>query len=1477
MDLLKQCQQWFEQDEAQKVIDTLEAIPAEERTPELDSELAKAYIAVAHIGEREPFEKALELLAPHEEYFAEDHCWNYRIALAYYCLDEEGPALRYFEKALKARPGDKDTQEYIDDCRRRLSLPRFEKNFRERTQEAWAAFSQIEAELRQIIDTDETHQRGEELVEKCGNALKTALRDTSFELGFNGEKYELILSPEGLRSRLFPLVYFQKQAPESVLEHWNIWVGRQPCEGFELRAGEIEVRAEDVQVWAEKTADNQMNLVLYCEKLTPLLKEEPDRGWWALSMLVDQTIGEVSAIALIAGFDVSAQPKDEPATPLTELPELVQSMGLSLWRDGSDYLENSYIAYELEPIKDPEADWRLDVYTGSCRLPVMINEYMAACTDTVDEYHRDGIAAGFLCYPVDSFTGEERSNAILDFRDALQESILDKAGAETVTFLGGATGLYYGYLDLITWDLPAVLDAAKDFFADSCVAQGAFHVFRRDVGAVRLWEREPEPEIHEETGSLLSAEDIETLAAFDEGTAGYFGKMLRWLEDFIKTGVEEERFSEKQAHQDLQIALWYAFASNNLDDYIHYYRTVEWMKASEKNAAGCATWYYRYSVALMYCGRLEEALEYAERGAQEEPDYPWIWLQVGKLRAHFGNKAGALDAVKQGLKLEPGDYEFLTLKKEIEAGAPLEQMEYHWINPDADQTLQQGLDADADDKQRSISCITVDQEGLEHFWQIFGPKPEECITDSPYTQFPYPAQDRTIDLVFQMNEAGMSKLHSDWLEELKGWIQSGRWLDRNHPDGRAAHLDTVLVGLDYRMGLLYKLTEDDAYFQIFLNPDGTEQEGTFWSSEENRVPEVYTEEEMSAVEQHIKNTFGEFENVFHELVSPDIHVDICVVPPSEERDYYTLVTMGMGAHRMNVPEELAEYKLERAELAIALPPDWKLDEESLKNERWYWPIGLLKVLARLPISNDTWLGFGHTMDKQSPFAEDTKLCAAILVGPQDVVWNGGEVCTLPSSEEVNFYQVIPLYHNEMEYKMEHDADALLEKMAGISFVVNPTRQNAITRGTLAEEEFTGDMDDAAWHLKSIQEKGLPVDEINAYNHMAIYLRWCMEHDLMSAEFMERYWEQVQPFMADLSRANLRGFIRDQLKGQLFGALFNKEGAAFAGYYYGEADSPYFPSDIDNYALEYFGSEQYYSDKFQNEAYLFIPFDENYYQAMAKVMKKRFVNWQGQSFDEATLEPSNLAEAMMEYLDCECTYFPSMTDDDPIMSAYNYAKRESVKEGFVPVLIKADDEILWECLIMNSDPDSDGQDDYAFDPEKVAEYRKKMLSAPVENSKAVLEEMIGQRKEEAEDDDMDWDEEILGEMEGGYDNRRFSSYWNSDNNMTYPLILAKIPVKNPWEIFAYLPFGGWNECPDTPELMAVAKYWFEQHGAVPAAMSHDELEFLLPAPVSEKEAIDVAVELYGFCPDVIDQGPEDATVGALADVLRQSTVWYFWWD
>ena len=51
-----------------------------------------------------------------------EHTWNFRMAYAYYYLDQEGPALTYFERALNARPGDEDTLALIEDCRRRLAL-----------------------------------------------------------------------------------------------------------------------------------------------------------------------------------------------------------------------------------------------------------------------------------------------------------------------------------------------------------------------------------------------------------------------------------------------------------------------------------------------------------------------------------------------------------------------------------------------------------------------------------------------------------------------------------------------------------------------------------------------------------------------------------------------------------------------------------------------------------------------------------------------------------------------------------------------------------------------------------------------------------------------------------------------------------------------------------------------------------------------------------------------------------------------------------------------------------------------------------------------------------------------------------------------------------------------------------------------------------------------------------------------------------
>lgn len=171
---------------------------------------------------------------------------------------------------------------------------------------------------------------------------------------------------------------------------------------------------------------------------------------------------------------------------------------------------------------------------------------------------------------------------------------------------------------------------------------------------------------------VLSPQDVENLEAMSDGSTGYFYKMLDYLEKRVEDGVRRGRFSEEAAKADLETALWYSYACNNLDEYESYCRAAQWMAASEGSAeaARCGMWYYRYSCALLYCGRLEEALAYAEKGVAVEPDYVWGWLQLGKLRSHFGDTAGAWPPVERGLALEPGDYEFTTLARETgRAGA----------------------------------------------------------------------------------------------------------------------------------------------------------------------------------------------------------------------------------------------------------------------------------------------------------------------------------------------------------------------------------------------------------------------------------------------------------------------------------------------------------------------------------------------------------------------------------------------------------------------------------------------------------------------------------------------------------------------------------------------------------------------------------------------------------------------------------------
>lgn len=99
-----------------------------------------------------------------------------------------------------------------------------------------------------------------------------------------------------------------------------------------------------------------------------------------------------------------------------------------------------------------------------------------------------------------------------------------------------------------------------------------------------------------------------------------------------------------------------------------------------------------------------------------------------------------------------------------------------------------------------------------------------------------------------------------------------------------------------------------------------------------------------------------------------------------------------------------------------------------------------------------------------------------------------------------------------------------------------------------------EMDDAVYHLESIHEKDLQVDEITAYNHMAIYLCWCMKHDLMGEDFIAEYDEVVKQVQTDPCSIDLRVFISNPAQNlyKRFGfAVYDKTRSHYLMKYTGE--------------------------------------------------------------------------------------------------------------------------------------------------------------------------------------------------------------------------------------------------------------------------------------------------------------------------------------
>ena len=264
--------------------------------------------------------------------------------------------------------------------------------------------------------------------------------------------------------------------------------------------------------------------------------------------------------------------------------------------------------------------------------------------------------------------------------------------------------------------------------------------------------------------------------------------------------------------------------------------------------------------------------------------------------------------------------------------------------------------------------------------------------------------------------------------------------------------------------------------------------------------------------------------------------------------------------------------------------------------------------------------------------------------------------------------------------------------------------------------------------------------------------------------------------------------------------------------------------------------------------------------------------------------------------------PMGTAATDAMARYDELAKLGRAEGFVPFFLNLNDTVL-ESMVIAVSLEHDIIDDVeTLTPEQVSAYTRAVLqryrttrggASAEEYGSAAIAQQLHRVTDDGEDaNEVDPDEFNLNELVDEFMGSDFLPDEEPEDDapilsalLCYELLdeeqgemlLLQIPTDDPADIPAYLPFGGWNDCPNAETQLAFTHYWREKYGAIPAALDNaDCLEFLVEHPVADPlEAKKVAVEQFAFCSDLPFQVFEDFE--QLTEFIHQSRQWYFWWD
>lgn len=267
------------------------------------------------------------------------------------------------------------------------------------------------------------------------------------------------------------------------------------------------------------------------------------------------------------------------------------------------------------------------------------------------------------------------------------------------------------------------------------------------------------------------------------------------------------------------------------------------------------------------------------------------------------------------------------------------------------------------------------------------------------------------------------------------------------PDGHYVRSSTALwskvrLACAYSDCIVFKMEKDSSICsEIFFYADNVgnvlDSVLYYWKQSIEGVKQrvvTYSEKEEDEITDFIEANFGEIASIGHETISECVHLDLAVIEPTEERDYYTICTIGAGAYFAEVEESqrydawLREYN----EYIIYLPSDWNVDKSGEAKEKDWWPFRWLKKIARMPAQTGDYFALGHIIEVEDELKEWSEIKAFFFDYPLPDMAEE-TVFTTSTGRTIGFLQLVPIGKEEVDfYSQQLGYDANAEHFYGVN-------------------------------------------------------------------------------------------------------------------------------------------------------------------------------------------------------------------------------------------------------------------------------------------------------------------------------------------------------------------------------------------------------------------------------------------------------------